>query len=63
MLPYLTVTGGPTRFMRMTRLILLAFPVFIAMAKLCKNRLWLVPFVSVWPLLRCKNRPVYAATG
>jgi hypothetical protein len=46
MLPYLTVTGGPIRFRGMTRFILLAFPVFIVMAKLCKNRLWLVPCIT-----------------
>ena len=46
MLPYLTVTGGPIRFMGMTRFILLAFPVFIVLAKLCKNRLWLVPCIT-----------------
>jgi hypothetical protein len=45
MLPYLTLTGGPRGFMSMTRYILLAFPVFIVMAKLCKNRLWLVPCI------------------
>jgi hypothetical protein len=42
MLPYLTLTGGPLKFNAMTRYILLAFPVFIVMAKLCKNRPWLV---------------------
>jgi Gpi18-like mannosyltransferase len=46
MLPYLTHTGGTIRFESMTRYILLAFPVFIVMAKLCKNRLWLVPCIS-----------------
>ena len=46
MLPYLTVTGGPVGFKGMTRFILLAFPVFIVMAKLCKNRLWLVPCIT-----------------
>jgi Mannosyltransferase (PIG-V) len=46
MLPYLTVTGGLIGFMGMTRFILLAFPVFIVMAKLCKNRLWLVPCIT-----------------
>jgi hypothetical protein len=46
MLPYLTVTGGPNRFISMTRYILLAFPAFIVMAQLCKNRLWLVPCIT-----------------
>ena len=46
MLPYLTITGGPFGFRSMTRFILLAFPVFIVMAKLCKNRLWLVPCIT-----------------
>jgi len=46
MLPYLTTTGGPLRFTSMTRYILLAFPVFIVMAKFCKNRLWLVPCIT-----------------
>jgi len=46
MLPYLTLTGGPLKFISMTRHILLAFPVFIVMAKLCKNRLWLVPCIT-----------------
>ncbi len=45
MLPYLTRTGGPLKFNSMTRYILLAFPVFIVMAKLCKNRLWAVPCI------------------
>ncbi len=45
-LPYLTITGGPFGFRSMTRFILLAFPVFIVMAKLCKNRLWLVPCIT-----------------
>ena len=40
-LPYLTQTGGPVKFRGMARYILLAFPVFIVMAKLCKNRNWL----------------------
>ncbi len=46
MLPYLTITGGPIRFRGMTRFILVAFPVFIVMAKFCKNRLWLVPCIT-----------------
>jgi len=46
MLPYLTQTGGPLKFAAMTRFILLAFPVFIVMAKLCKDRLWLVPCIT-----------------
>ena len=46
MLPYLTRTGGPVKFVSMTRYILLAFPVFIVMAKLCENRLWLVPCIT-----------------
>jgi hypothetical protein len=46
MLPYLTQTGGPVRFAGMTRYILLAFPAFIVMAQLCKNRLWLVPCIT-----------------
>ncbi len=46
MLPYLTLTGGPREFASMTRYILLAFPAFIVMAKLCTNRLWLVPCVT-----------------
>jgi hypothetical protein len=46
MLPYLTFTGGPFGFRSMTRFILLAFPVFIVMAKLCKNRLWLIPCIT-----------------
>jgi hypothetical protein len=46
MLPYLTITGGPLKFGSMTRYILLAFPIFIVMAKLCKNRLWLVPCIA-----------------
>src|SRR5262249_45766663 len=45
-LPYLTITGGPLKFTAMTRYILLAFPVFIVIAKLCKNRLWLVPCIT-----------------
>src|SRR5262249_11082896 len=39
MLPYLTLTGGPIGFNSMARYALLAFPVFIVMAKLCENRL------------------------
>jgi Gpi18-like mannosyltransferase len=46
MLPYLTRTGGPLKFASMTRYILLAFPVFIVMAKVCNNRIWLVPCVT-----------------
>jgi hypothetical protein len=46
MLPYLTRTGGPLKFLGMTRYVLLAFPVFIVMAKLCTNRIWLVPCVT-----------------
>jgi Gpi18-like mannosyltransferase len=46
MLPYLTQTGGTIRFLSMTRYILLAFPVFIVMAKLCKNRPWLVQCIT-----------------
>jgi hypothetical protein len=46
MLPYLTITGGPIGFNSMTRYVLLAFPVFIVMAKLCKKRLWLVPCIT-----------------
>jgi Gpi18-like mannosyltransferase len=46
MLPYFTITGGPFGFRSMTRFILLAFPVFIVMAKLCTNRLWLVPCIT-----------------
>lgn len=46
MLPYLTITGGPLKFTAMTRFILLAFPVFIVIAKLCKDRLWLVPCIT-----------------
>jgi Gpi18-like mannosyltransferase len=46
MLPYLTVTGGTEGFKGMGRYILLAFPVFIVMARLCKNRLWLVPCIT-----------------
>jgi hypothetical protein len=46
MLPYLTLTGGPFGFRSMTRFILLAFPVFIVMAKLCESRLWLVPCIT-----------------
>jgi Gpi18-like mannosyltransferase len=46
MLPYLTLTGGPSKFTGMTRYILLAFPVFIVMAKLCKGRLWLVQCIT-----------------
>jgi Dolichyl-phosphate-mannose-protein mannosyltransferase len=46
MLPYLTGTGGSYKFASMTRYILLAFPVFVVMAKLCKNRLWLVPCIT-----------------
>jgi Gpi18-like mannosyltransferase len=41
MLPYLTLTGGPLRWAGMTRYVLLAFPGFIVMAKLCENRPWL----------------------
>jgi hypothetical protein len=46
MLPYFTITGGPMRFASMTRYILLAFPVFIVMANLCKSRLWLVQCIT-----------------
>jgi Gpi18-like mannosyltransferase len=46
MLPYFTISGGPFGFRSMTRFILLAFPVFIVIAKLCKNRLWLVPCIT-----------------
>jgi hypothetical protein len=46
MLPYLTQTGGPAKFISMTRYILLAFPVFIVMAKLCKDRIWLVACIT-----------------
>jgi hypothetical protein len=46
MLPYLTRTGGPVKFVSMTRYILLAFPVFIVMANLCKHRPWLVPCIT-----------------
>ena len=46
MLPYLSRTGGPLKFMSMTRYILLAFPVFIVIAKLCKNRVWLVSCIT-----------------
>ena len=46
MLPYLTLTGGPRQFASMTRYILLAFPVFIVMAKLSKSRLWVVPCIT-----------------
>jgi Gpi18-like mannosyltransferase len=42
MLPYLTRTGGPLKFVSMTRYIFLAFPVFIVMAKLSNNRHWLI---------------------
>jgi hypothetical protein len=45
MLPYLTRTGGPLKFMSMTRYILPAFPVFIVMAKLCQDRIWLIPCI------------------
>jgi Gpi18-like mannosyltransferase len=45
MLPYLTQTGGPSKFQSMARYILLAFPVFIVMAKFCKNRNWLAACV------------------
>jgi Gpi18-like mannosyltransferase len=45
-LPYFTITGGPLKFTGMTRYILLAFPVFIVIAKLCKDRLWLVPCIT-----------------
>jgi Gpi18-like mannosyltransferase len=45
MLPYLTRTGGHERFLSLARYILLAFPVFMVMAKLCKNRNWLVACV------------------
>jgi hypothetical protein len=33
MLPYLTIIGGPLKFTAMTRYILLAFPVFIVIAR------------------------------
>ena len=46
LLPYLTRTGGPLKFNSMTRYIFLAFPVFILMANLCKNRLWAVPCIT-----------------
>jgi Gpi18-like mannosyltransferase len=46
MLPYLTLTGGPFRWAGMTRYVLLAFPIFIVMAKLCKNRPWLVSCIT-----------------
>jgi hypothetical protein len=46
MLPYLTRVGGPTKFMGMTKYILLAFPVFIVMAKMCESRPWLVPCIT-----------------
>jgi Gpi18-like mannosyltransferase len=46
MLPYFTISGGPIKFRSMTRYILLAFPVFIVMAKSCKNRPWLVPCIT-----------------
>ena len=42
LLPYLTQTGGPLKFFGMARYILLAFPAYIVMAKLCKDRNWLV---------------------
>ncbi|MGH6726467.1 MAG: glycosyltransferase family 39 protein [Pseudolabrys sp.] len=45
-LPYLTRTGGPERFVSMARYLLLAFPVFIVLARLCANRLWLVPCIT-----------------
>jgi hypothetical protein len=46
MLPYLTITGGPIGFRAMKRYVLLAFPGFIVMAKLCQNRLWLIPCIT-----------------
>jgi hypothetical protein len=46
MLPYLTQTGGLLKFTSVTRYILLAFPVFIVMAKLCTDRIWLVRCIT-----------------
>ena len=46
MLPYLTLTGGPMKFQSMTRYILLAFPVFIVMAKFCKDKPWLTSCIT-----------------
>ncbi|THD59358.1 MAG: hypothetical protein E7813_24890 [Bradyrhizobium sp.] len=48
LLPYLTVVGGPARFGSMPRFVLLAFPLYIIMATLCRHRLWLsIPLIGV----------------
>jgi hypothetical protein len=40
LLPYLTGSGGVIGFQSMMRYMLLAFPVFIVVAGVCKERLW-----------------------
>ena len=45
-LPYLTLAGGPSRFGSMPRFALLAFPVFIVIGHLCKDRSWLAVILA-----------------
>jgi hypothetical protein len=43
MLPYLTLSGGPSSFTSMARFNLVSFPLFIAMAELASKVPWLTP--------------------
>jgi hypothetical protein len=52
MLPYLSLSGGPSGLTSMTRFGLLAFPVFIVLAELCRKWLWLcMAIISIFALM------------
>lgn len=46
MLPYLTLAGGTAGYVSMPRYALLAFPIFIILALLCKGRPWIAVSIA-----------------
>lgn len=61
LLPYLTRTGGGVEFQSMTRYLLLVFPAFILLARLCQGRAWLgLCLIGLWAALLFKYTTMFA---